>query len=120
MRKFWGYLWLECWASLGATHGYAAHVLSPPQSHGKSEAIDGLEGRTGARYKEANALAAKFREIKSSLNPREQLEAMDAAQSALSVAVAYGLLCRVVQKRFEEALLLPRHPEQAGAGSAAF
>lgn len=47
-------------------------------------AIDGLEGRTGARYKEANALAAKFREIKSSLNPREQLEAMDAAQSILN------------------------------------
>ncbi|CAE6930486.1 unnamed protein product [Symbiodinium sp. CCMP2592] len=47
-------------------------------------AIDGLEGRTGARYKEANALAAKFREIKSSLNPGEQLEAMDAAQSILN------------------------------------
>ncbi|CAE6972456.1 unnamed protein product [Symbiodinium sp. CCMP2456] len=47
-------------------------------------AIDGLEGRTGARYKEANALAAKFREIKSSLSPKEQLEAMDAAQSILN------------------------------------
>ena len=51
-----------------------------------------MEGRTGARYKEANALAARFREIKSSLNPKEQLEAMDAAQSALSSVAVAALL----------------------------
>lgn len=49
-----------------------------------TQAMKDLEERVAVRYGEAKEYTERFREIQDSMSPREQVAAMDAAQSALS------------------------------------
>ena len=73
--------------------------------------MNDLEERVAVRYGEAKEFTEKLRSMQKSLNPRDQLQAIDAAQSAVDFnhasSLLFKILCRICLRTTYAWLLHP-------------